>query len=261
TLLIAVATLALGGLRDPDGLMLFALALMAYGIFWLGLVVLIDLFVRASTTAARAAGTGWLAIVVLLPAALGAISDLAAPPPSPMSYTNAVRDAALEVRAANAAAARAAADAESGRAYPATLWHSRGEIAVRDARLGPIHESYAAGQSSHRDLAEALRFLSPAVTVQDALDRIAGTDATRALAFQAQARAFAGQVRKLAFEWMDNDRLLTLADYDAGLPRFTFVEPPRGRALAHDLLALIGFAVVVISLAALRLRRGAATLV
>ncbi|ATY31099.1 ABC transporter permease subunit [Sphingomonas psychrotolerans] len=258
--LLACGCLFLAGGRDAGDLSLLALIVFAYGLFWIALVVLINLFVRASTTAALAAGTAWLGLVVLLPAAAASLSELAAPPPSAMAYTNQVRAAGLEIRAANAAAARAAATAQSGRAYPASLWHSRREIQQRDARLAPLHEVQAAQWARHRSLAERLRYLSPAVVAQAALDRLAGTDAARALAFQEQARNFAGQVRLLAFDWMDQDRLMTIADYDGGLPRFVFAEPSRTRPLAVDLLALTFFVALLFSLGLLRLRGGAAKL-
>ena len=95
---------------------------------------------------------------------------------------------------------------------------------------------------------------------QDALDRIAGTDASRALAFQDQARAFAGDARTLAFDWMDRDRLMTLTDHDHALMRFTFAEPSRTRALTLDVLAIALFAILLFVIATLRLRRGASKL-
>ncbi|PKP94423.1 MAG: hypothetical protein CVT77_02870 [Alphaproteobacteria bacterium HGW-Alphaproteobacteria-16] len=257
---VVLAWLVVAGARDPGGLALSALVMLAYGGFWIALVILINLFVRASTTAALVSGTAWLAFVMLIPAAAAAVADLAVAPPSAMTYTNAARVAGLEVRAANQAAARAAAQAESDRAYPATLWHSRNEIQQRDSHLGPIHRAYAQGWDQHRAVKQALRFLSPAIVAQDALDRIAGTDADRAMAFQAQARDFAGAARRLAFDWMDRDRLMTLADYDRPLLRFTFIEPGRAAALARDLLALFLFATLLLALAGLRLRRGAAQL-
>ncbi|MDV3458314.1 ABC transporter permease subunit [Sphingomonas sp. HF-S4] len=258
--LIAVAALLLTGARDAGDLARFAAVVLAYGAFWIALTSLINLVVRASTTAALASGTAWLAIVVLLPGAIAAAADLSAPPPSDMAYTNAIRTAGLEVRAANAAAARVAATGEPRNLYPASLWHSRGEIAQRDARLGPIHRAHAGQRDAHRGLAEGLRFLSPAVIAQDALDRIAGTDATRAIAFQDQARQFAGAARRLAFDWMDSGRLMTLADYDGGLPRFAFAEPSRAAPLAADLIALLLLTTLLLTLAALRLRGGAAKL-
>jgi ABC-2 type transport system permease protein len=259
--LVATMLLALAGPTDPAGLALFALIMLAYGAVWIALAAAINLFVRSSTTAALACGTAWLALVVLIPAALSATADLSVPPPSGQVYANATRAAGLEIRAANMAASRAAAKAESGRAYPATLWHSRKEIQQRDARLAPIHRGYAQGVADNRAFADAARFLSPAILAQDALDRIAGTDAGRALAFQAQACAFAGATRQLAFDWMDTDRLMTLADYDDGdLPRFRFAEPTRAAGLAIDLAALLLFVLLLLGLAAIRLRRGASAI-
>ncbi|AQR75075.1 ABC transporter permease subunit [Sphingomonas sp. LM7] len=260
SVLVAVGALLFAGARDAGDLLRFAAVVLAYGGFWIALTSLINLFVRASTTAALASGTAWLAIVVLLPGAIAAAADLSAPAPSDMAYTNAIRAAGLEVRAANAAAARAAATGEPRNLYPASLWHSRGEIAQRDARLGPIHRAQAGQWEAHRALAEGIRFLSPAVIAQDALDRVAGTDASRALAFQDQARAFAGKARRLAFDWMDQGRLMTLPDYDAGLPRFAFIEPSSAAPLAANLAALLLFTALLLTLAALRLRRGAAKL-
>jgi ABC-2 type transport system permease protein len=257
--LLASLMLAFTG-GDAVGIIAFATVMLAYGLFWIALATCINLVVRTSTAAALACGTAWLAIVVLLPAGLAAAVDMAARPPSARAYANAIRTAGLEVRAANAAAARAAATAGSGRAYPASLWHSRREIAVRDARLAPFHQRYARAWERRRGLASTAAMLSPSVLAQDALDRIAGTDASRALAFQRQAQAFAGDVRRLAFDWMDADRLMALADYDGGLPRFAFVEPPRMAGIGFDLAAMLLFAAILSGFAALRLRRGAPAL-
>ena len=258
--LIACISLVVSGAQAPADLAVFAAIMLSYGIFWIALATLINLFVRVSTTAALAAGTAWLTIVMLLPGALAASADLSAPRPSDMSYTNAVRAAGLEVRAAHAAAALAAAKAEPRNNYPASLWHSRGEIQARDARLEPLHRAHAERAERHRAVADLLRFMSPAVLAQDALDRIAGTDAARALAFQQQARAFAAQARRLAFDWMDRGRIMTLADYDRPLLRFVYVEPSRTAPLTADLLALLLFSALLLLLASRRLQGGPAKL-
>lgn len=259
--LIATILLFFINPRDPAGLALFALVVFAYGSFWVVLTAAINLFARTSTTAALAAGTAWLAIVVLVPASADAAIDLAAPAPSVMAHNNKVRAARLEVRAANADAAKAAAAEKGDRAYPASLWHSRHEIQQRDVRLAPLYLAHAAAASRHRTFANAARLISPAVVTQDALDRIAGTDTSRALAFQDQARMFAGRARALAFDWMDRERIMTLADYDGDtLPRFVFAESQDGTAQAVNLLALGLFTLLAFGVAAQRLRRGAAHL-
>ena len=258
--LIVCIALAMVGAHDLSGLAAFAAVVLAYGLFWIALAMLLNLFVRASTTAALAAGTAWLTVVVLLPGMIAATADLMAPRPSALSYTNAVRSAGLEVRAAHAAAALAAANAEPRNNYPASLWHSRGEIQARDARLEPIHVAQAEQAAVHRSFAEKLRFLSPAIVAQDALDRLAGTDATRAIAFQHQARGFAAQTRQLAFECMDSGRLMTLAYYNRPLLTFVFAEPSRVCPLVADLAALMLFTALLLLISARRFRGGPAKL-
>lgn len=260
-ILIATTLLLFINPREPAGLALFALVAFAYGSFWIVLTAAINIFARSATTAALAAGTAWLTIVMLIPASADAAIDLAAPAPSVIAHSNAVRATGLEVRAAHADAAKAAAAEKGDRAYPSSLWHSRREIQQRDARLAPLYHAHAEAASRHRALADAARFVSPSVVVQDALDRIAGTDASRALAFQEQARAFAGTTRALAFDWMDRERLMTLADYDGDtLPRFTFAEPRSAAGQAINVLALGLFTLLAFGVAARRLRRGAANL-
>jgi ABC-2 type transport system permease protein len=258
--LIACVALAIVGAHDAAGLTGFAAIVLAYGLFWIALAILINLFVRASTTAALTTGTTWLVVVVLLPGTIAAAADLAAPRPSELSYTNAIRAAGLEVRAGHSSAALAAAKAEPRNHYPASLWHSRREIQARDARLLPLHRTQDEQAARHRHIADRLRFLSPAIVVQDALDRLAGNDATRALAFQQQARGFAGRARQLAFDWMDGGRLMTLADYDRPLLRFAFTAPSRSGPIAIDLAALLLFTALLLLFAARRLRGGPAKL-
>lgn len=250
----------IGGGSDPSGLAGFVSVVIVYGAFWILLALAVNAFARTSTAAALACGTAWLAIVLLLPALAAAATDLLAPAPSALKYTNDVRAEGLAVRARNLAKAKAAAVPGAAakppeRAYPETLWTQRREIGERDVRLAPIHAAFAEARASQRAAGNAARFVSPAVMAQDAFDRLAGTDADRAMEFQAQASAFAASTRALAFNWMDRDRLMTLADYDGALPRFAFVERPRGAALILDLLALAACGLLAFGVAALGLRR------
>lgn len=180
--------------------------------------------------------------------------------PIASAHINDVREAGQHLRREQAAA-RKAAEQRAGeprqaqRAYPDNLWAQREDIAGRDERLGPIHRRHADAQARYRSLADGLSLVSPAIVAQDAFDRIAGTDADRALAFQAQARAFAATTRQLAFDWMDADRLLTLSDYDGGLPRFAFQEPDRSGPLFFDIAVLAVFCALIVWLAGLAIRR------
>jgi ABC-2 type transport system permease protein len=256
---IATLLLGLSSSRDPLGLAGFAVVVLVYGAFWVLLALAVNVFARTSTAAALACGTAWLVIVLLLPALAATTTYLLAPSPSALKYTNDVRAEGLAVRARNLAAASAAASraavTSAEHAYPELLWNQRREIGERDARLAPIHAAFSRAHTARRTAGNAARFVSPAVVAQDALDRLAGTDADRAVAFQTQATTFAAATRALAFDWMDRDRLMTLADYDGGLPRFTFVERSSGQMLALDLVAISACCALAFAIAALGLRR------
>jgi ABC-2 type transport system permease protein len=186
-----------------------------YAAFWLAVAVLVNVFARTATQAALGCVGSWMALVVVLPALALTLADLAAPP---------VREAAR----VNALPAPAIPDSLRRRA----LEVARGEILIA-AAAQPFRDQDARRQR----WLNAMRAASPAIAFQDALERLAGADAGRALQFQDQAHGFLLQVRALANRYLAQDRVLTVADYDAGLPHFTFREAPdhmQLSALAYD---------------------------
>jgi ABC-2 type transport system permease protein len=120
-------------------------------------------------------------------------------------------------------------------------------------------EAHQQAKDARRQLLDEVRFLLPSVAVQDALDRIAGSDADRALAFQSQALEFQAELRLFARQRMDRDAPLTLAEYDR-LPRFHFRELAGAfqTGVLADLAALIA-ATLLILIAARPLHGQAAT--
>ena len=105
----------------------------------------------------------------------------------------------------------------------------------------------------HEYRLDAMRVVSPAIALQDALERLAGSDAARALRFQTQAHGFLLEVRRLVHRHLDEDRLLTVADYDRGLPSFTLREAPATERLGA---LLFDAAVIALGMAALLLAAG-----
>ncbi|MCY3706055.1 MAG: DUF3526 domain-containing protein, partial [Gammaproteobacteria bacterium] len=83
-------------------------------------------------------------------------------------------------------------------------------------------------------LLDTVRFFLPSVAIQDALDRIAGSDADRALAFENQARAAQSELRLIYKGYLDRDALVTLTEYD-NMPGFRFRES--GGAFQSGVLA------------------------
>jgi ABC-2 type transport system permease protein len=72
-----------------------------------------------------------------------------------------------------------------------------------------------------------LRFLSPAIAMQEALNDVAGTSLARHRRFLGQAWSFAEQTKAFFVPRIFRRDTLSEADYDA-LPQFRFVEEQPG---------------------------------
>lgn len=258
---IILAVAAWAGARSPAGLAALGLAVLAYGGFWLAVAVIISLLARRSTEAAIAAGAVWLLVVVMAPSLTLAAVDLVAPPPSEMRFATDLKAREMGIaerqrlhRAANPAPVRTPAPR-----IPDRWRDAYADRVAADRELAPMIEAHQQAKDARRRLLDKVRLLLPSVAMQDALDRIAGSDADRALTFQGQVHELKAELRLLAKDRMDRDAPLTLDDLDQ-LPSFQFREAGgafQARVLA-DLTALV-IATLLVLVAARAFRGRAAT--
>ncbi|RRU77604.1 ABC transporter permease subunit [Stenotrophomonas maltophilia] len=254
--LVIIVAVAIGaGARSPAGLAMLALTVLLYGAFWLALALLIGCVARRTTEAAIAGGALWLLIVVMAPSLTLATVNLIAPPPSQMQFTTEVKAMQSDIakRQQREHATSAPVDSPSP-VIPDTLRQAYVDRVAADQELAQMIASHAQAEAAHRQALDRVRLLLPAVATQDALDRIAGSDAERALDFQHQVHDFWQARRLLHKSYLDRDAPQTLEEYDA-LPRFQYREPAgtaRPGVLA-DLAALI-IATLLVLLAAGALR-------
>lgn len=258
---IILGVAAWAGARDLLGLTAVGLSILAYGCFWLSVAVLISLFARRSTEAAVAAGTVWLGVVVMAPSLALAVVDLVAPPPSEMRFATelkargkAIVERQRAYRSANPTPVRVPAPK-----IPDSMRDVYADRISADRELAPMVQAHQQAKDARRHLLDTVRFLLPSVAVQDALDRIAGSDADRARSFETQALAFRIERLRLAKARMDRNAPLSVTEFGQ-LPGFEFREAGgtiRAGLLA-DLAALI-IATLLILIAARAFRDKAAT--
>ncbi|MYF96683.1 MAG: ABC transporter permease subunit [Holophagales bacterium] len=256
---VILAVAAWAGAREPIGLMALALSVLAYGGFWLAIAVIISLVARRSTEAAIAAGAVWLLVVVMTPSLSLAAVDLAAPAPSEMRFATDLKARTTEMterqrlyREANPTPVRVPAPR-----IPDRLRDVYADRVALDRELAPMIAAHQQARDARRHLLDTMRFFLPSVAVQDALDRIAGSDADRALAFESQARTAQLELRLMFKSYLDRDALVTLAEYD-NMPGFQFRES--GGAFQAGVLADLAALVVatLLILVAARALRGQA---
>ena len=134
------------------------------------------------------------------------------------------------------------------------------DLIALDGEIAPMIAEHQEAKDARRSVLDALRFFLPSVAVQDALDRIAGSDADRTLAFENQARAAQLELPQLPKNYLDRDALVTPAEYD-NAPSFHFRETNGAFQVGvlSDLAALV-ITTILILIAAHALRGRAAML-
>lgn len=259
-MVIILAVAAWAGARELSGLTALALTVLAYGAFWLVVAIIINLLTRRSTEAAIAAGAVWLLVVVMLPSMTLATIDLFRPAPSEMRFATELKARKAEIterqrlyREANPTPPRTPSPR-----IPDRLRDLYADRVALDSEIAPMIAAHQHAKDIRRQTLDAVRFFLPSVAVQDALDRIAGSDADRALAFENQVRAAQLELRRLYKSHLDRDALVTPAEYD-NAPRFHFHETGDAfqAGVLADLAALI-VAILIILIAARALRGRAA---
>lgn len=229
------------------------LTVFTYALFWMALIVLVNVVVRKSTEAAVACGVLWLLVVALVPAVSLAFVDLTRPAPSAITRTNEIRAMYLQHRA-EIRERPPLEERDPAPRIPDRLRVFMADILELETRKAPILERYEAALTERREALEAMRFILPSIAAQDALDRIAGSDAGRAVSFQQQVLAFRGETRRWLAERFAADAPMTLADYQT-VPKFKFREPDQRGALAVNWLLLAAAAVALSAVAFAAVRR------
>lgn len=258
--LVVVCTLAalvIGGvdLAAPGALArlgLWVASVVAYGAFWFGLAMLVaSLGLRSAANATVLAST-WLVLVVVLPSVFNLVATSVFPVPSRMELVQAVRVASDD---ANAAGSKLLAgyyedhpELATGDASQAMTDFNVVRVAVSDdveRRVRPVIVRYEQQIAGQQRLVDGLRFISPAVLMQSALNDIAGTGYERHQRFLQQVDGYHAAWRQFFTPLIFQKASFT--DYRA-TPRFAFDEETSGSVAARVTPAVLGLAIPALAL-------------
>jgi ABC-2 type transport system permease protein len=248
---MALAAVAAVGIDVTDmanlsrfGLWLIVIA--AYGAFWFALAVAVMAWGRPSATNAMALAGLWLVLVVVLPSVINLLATTLYRVPSRVAMIQAMRLASDEAAAEGSALLAkyyedhpeltgGGAQAASEAAMLRVATNARIE-----QQVSPVLQQFEQQLQGQQRVVDRLRFLSPALLAQDALNEISGTGVIRHRQFLAQVTSYHQAWRAyfvpLIFQKM---RLASYAD----VPRFTFREEPPSAAAVRVLLGVSGMLV------------------
>jgi ABC-2 type transport system permease protein len=224
---------------------LWMLAVIAYGAFWFGLSVVVNSLRKSAAASALILVVCWISWVVFIPSLVNFIATVLYPVPSRLEFVNAEReinDAMNRITPLSAepeiARRRTQMLDEFFAAHPEFAPYSRyttdgGKIRILYAarneemmrRMQPIREQFERPLAAQEGLINYCRFFSPAMLLQSVLGDLAGTGASRHSDFLRQIGEF--QHRWEAFFWprLFENAIFYSWNYDH-IPRFQYQEEP-----------------------------------
>jgi ABC-2 type transport system permease protein len=244
-------------------LTMWAAVVAAYGAFWFALAVAVNALGHGSATNAIALVASWLALVVIVPSLVNIAVTSLHPVPSRVEQILAMREASS---AASARGSKVLSKyyEDHPELVPAGKDTAPADFMVTsqavqesvDLSIAPVLERYNVQLAKQQALVDRLRFLSPAIVVQEALNDVAGTSL-------ACHKHFLDQVDEYHRAWqaffvpkiMRRERLKG-SDF-AAIPEFHFREESIGAVSGRAAVGMAGLllptlGVGVLGLAALR---------
>jgi ABC-2 type transport system permease protein len=207
--------------------LLWLLAVLLYTLFWFGLALLVNSFGRSSAANAVVLGGCWIAFVLVLPSLVNAMVTSIYPMPSRVDEINEIRSVNLDIR-------------RDGTRLLNEFYQDHPELAPRNdvsdrafmlkyltiqqelkRRLATVEDRFNAQLEQQQRTVDRAGFVSPAISMQESLNQIAGTDTSRYQLFRTQARVYAEAWDAKFLPPIYRNVKLAPADYDQ-IPRFTF---------------------------------------
>jgi ABC-2 type transport system permease protein len=229
----------------------------AYALFWFSLAFVVNAVGRHSASNAVALVGFWLVFVVVTPPVLNLAIQTVYPVPSRVELIQAIRSAGEDAtRKGSSLLARYLEDhpelAPGGGSSAATADFGTLLVALNDATeksVQPVLARFEDQLSAQRRMAARLRYLSPAIVVQDALNDLAGSSTERHQMFLAQTAEYHRRWREFFIPRILRGEKLSATDVDR-FPAFQFREEGVDAVLARCGVAFAGLAISVAAAAA-----------
>ncbi len=224
---------------------------LAYAAFWFALALAVATRGWSSATNAIALVAAWLALVVVAPALLHLAASVRYPPPSRAEFLNQMRASSADIRRDGSRllaryyedhpemVPESAEDGEVAFDFAKSLLLVYGRI---DRESRAVEDGFERQLAAQQRLVARLRFLSPAILAQQALNDLAGTSVERYRAFRAQVRAFQAEWKAFFVPRVMKEQRLTPSDYES-MPRFELLDEPFSEVAGRVSAALLGLLV------------------
>lgn len=243
-------------------LLLWIAVVVGYGALWFGVAIFVASLGKSSATNATIVASIWLVLVVMLPSLFNLLVTTLYPVPSRVEMVQAVREASDQATAAGSKLlARYYEDhpeLATGDATQAMNDFNVVRVAVNDdveRRVRPTVDQFEQQVRHQQAAIDRLKFLSPAVLLQDALNDISGTGIARHRHYMTQVDGFHRRWRGYFTPLIFQKASFTAFDET---PRFAFDEEHMStvsRRVAISLLGLVAPGLLIAWMGLRQMRR------
>lgn len=245
--LASLATLAAGlagGSGDTGARLGLALAVvLAYGLFWVALAVAVNTVARTAASAATALGAAWVLLVLVAPTLLNVAVETLYPTPSRPELVAAGRKASGEAERRGGELLNSFYRDHPELVPPGQQADFAAQLLAVQGEVGravePVRQKFDEQLARQQNAVGQWRFLSPAISMHEALTDLAGTGYWRHRAFREQVGGLRQAVSDFFTPRIHKREPITMADFDK-LPRFEFREEPAGVWMARVVASLAG---------------------
>ncbi|MDP1772763.1 MAG: DUF3526 domain-containing protein [Methylobacter sp.] len=236
--------------------------LFAYIQFWFALAAAVNALAKSSAQNALILTGLWIVILLVLPSFISIAVNVAYPVPSRVAMVGLIRAAQTDAnKESDATVARFEQEHPEMTAMPLAKGDDTAAIRKRvfvqqaaASRITQIMARYDRQLAQQQRIVDSLRFLSPAIVMQEALNAVAGTDNSRYQQLSLQVDAFHRVWQDFFLPKVLDNTPLTLADYQ-NFPRFAYAEQAISETGMRLLGALLGLVVPIAVLYLFSLRR------
>lgn len=246
-LLVVFLILGINSFQEPFTFLMLLGLILAYMLFWFALAFLVNLWVGSSSKNAVALLGLWVLIVLLLPSVLNQIGNVVYPMPSRNLMINEMRSMKAEVAKRQDEILDnflrehpeyVINDTTQNRSFYHRYMAS--QKLVRE-EMEPIINSYEEQLQKQQDWIGKFKWLSPAIMVQESLNRMAGTSTKDYEDFRKQVIAFASTWREHFMPFLYNNQQFSQEDY-ANLPAFNYEKETKLDSGALPILIVVSVA-------------------
>ncbi len=238
------------------------LIVIGYMLFWFAVSVIVNLHGKASGLNAAMVVGVWVVVVLMIPSVISQFVNTFYPVPSRVNMIHEFRVAQAESSRKTDQILRgylnehpelAPRDSTSSNQYSWWLGYFASADIVNNA-VAPVVEGCNIAIARQQDLVNTLRFISPAVLTQDALNDLSGTSTAHYGDFRRQVVGFSGKWKSYFLPRMFRNEIVSPADL-AQLPSYTYSDDAVPDVWWEDFIGVIFFGIAVFMLSFWRYQR------